>query len=104
MQISVRHAKMIKDYGVIFENIVVQSIATTPDNKYLFAGSFEGHLKQISRESQRVVHDYGKIHKSWIPRLETTRDIKWLITVSEDNHVKRISVENRQVDKDIGRV
>jgi hypothetical protein len=75
----------------------------TPDNKWLFAASDTGHLKQISLERQEVVNDYGKIHDSSIS-CETTRDNKWLITGSYHIHVKRISVDNRQVDKDFGKV
>jgi hypothetical protein len=80
----------------------VLSIITTPDKKYLFSASRGGHLKQISLESQPVLHDYGEIHHRSIFCLETTRDSKWLITWSFDKNVKRISVENREVDKDFG--
>jgi hypothetical protein len=52
-------------------------MTTTPDNKWLFAASREGHLKQISLKSQQEVHDYGKIHDDGINRLETTKDSKW---------------------------
>ena len=76
----------------------------TPDNKGLFAASSKGHLKQISLESQEVVHDFGKIHDQFIKWLETTRDSKWLITGSYDKHVKRISVKNKELDKDFGQV
>ena len=60
-QISVRHGKMIKDYGTLFKSGLL-SMTITPDNNYLFAASYRGHLKQISLESQQVVHDYGEIH------------------------------------------
>jgi hypothetical protein len=53
---------MIKDYGAIFENDTMQTIITTSDKNYLFDASGEGYLKQISLESQQVVHDYGRIH------------------------------------------
>jgi hypothetical protein len=46
-QFSVRQSKMVKDYGALFEDGVA-SIITTPVNKYLFAASSGGHLKQIS--------------------------------------------------------
>jgi WD40 repeat protein len=96
---------MIKDYGVIFENDGVVSKATTLDNKYFFAASGRGgRLKQISLGSQKVVHDYGKIHDNHITCLEITRDSKWVITASHDQQVKRISVETREVDKDFGQV
>jgi hypothetical protein len=62
-------------------------MTTTPDTKYLFAASEEGHLKQISLQSQQVVHDYCKIHIGLIGYLETTRDSKWLITGSPNSHV-----------------
>jgi hypothetical protein len=101
---------MIKSYGQIFENGVM-SMITTPDKKYLFAANKGGRLKQISLESQEVVHDYEQIHNGQIPCLETTRHCvettrhsKWLITGSKDMHVKRISIENREVDKDFGQV
>jgi hypothetical protein len=68
---------MIKDYGAIFGSYKVLTITTTPDNKWLFAASNEGHLKQISLESQQVVHNYGQIHDLGITRLETTRDSRW---------------------------
>jgi hypothetical protein len=55
----VSDGQMVKDYSPIFENDGTRSMTTTPDNKYLFAGGYEGHLKQISLESQQVVHDYG---------------------------------------------
>jgi hypothetical protein len=93
---------MIKDYGAMLENVGVESIITTADNKWLFAASNEGHMKQISLKSQQVVHDYGQIHDDGISWLEITRDSKWLITSSYDEHVKRISVKERQVDKDSG--
>jgi hypothetical protein len=91
-QFSVRHGKMIKNYGKIFETIGMWAIITTPDNKWLFAASSDSQLKQISLESQQVVHDYGKIHDKSFTCLETTRDSKWLFTGSWDGHVKRISV------------
>jgi WD40 repeat protein len=103
-QFLVRNGQMTKDHGVIFEDNAIRSMITTPDNNYLFTGSFSGHLKQISLKSQQEVHDYGKIHCSEISCLQTTRDSKWLITGSWDFHVKRISVENREVDKDFGQV
>jgi hypothetical protein len=53
---------MIEDYGAVFENDSVQSMISTPDNKWLFAASKRGHLKQIPLESHEEVHDYGKIH------------------------------------------
>jgi WD40 repeat protein len=93
-QFSVIDGKMIKDYGVVFGDGGVWSITTTPDNEWFFAASRLGHLKQMSLESQQVVHDYGKIHEHPVTCLETTRDSKWLITGSRDNHVRRISVEN----------
>jgi hypothetical protein len=40
----VKNGQMINDYGIIFENDGIESITTTTDNKYLFAGSNEGHL------------------------------------------------------------
>jgi hypothetical protein len=95
---------MIKDYGEILENVGVESIITTADNKWLFAASNEGHMKQISLESQQEVLDYGQIHEDGISWLETTRYSKWLITRSYDKHVKRISVENTQADKDFCQV
>jgi WD40 repeat protein len=102
-QFLVSDGQMVKDYGALFERGIA-SITTTPDNKYLFAGSDKGHLKQICLERREVVHDYGKIHDDGIICLETTRDSKWLISGSHDGHVKRISVENRQVDKDFGQI
>jgi WD40 repeat protein len=93
---------MVKDYGALFGDSGIKSIITTPDKRFLFAGSYEGHLKQICLESQEVVHDYGKIHNDVICCLETTRDSKWLVTASNDAHVKRFSVESREVDKDFG--
>jgi hypothetical protein len=99
-----KNGQMIKDYGIVFDNDGVFSIITTPDIKYLFAGSsVGGRLKQISLESQEVVHDYGKIHDGTIACLETTRDTKWLIIDSNDKHVYRISVENREVEKSLAR-
>jgi WD40 repeat protein len=94
---------MIKDYGPILGESL-ESITTTPDNKWLFAASPEGHLKQISLESQKVVHDYGLIHSRTIKCLETTRDSKWLFTGGYDGQVKRISVKNKKVNKDFGEV
>jgi WD40 repeat protein len=79
-----RNGQMIKDHGPTFEKDAVWSITTTPDNKWLFAASTGGYLKQISLESQQVAHDYGKIHDDYIRCLETTRDNKWLITCSYD--------------------
>jgi WD40 repeat protein len=76
----------------------VAKITTTLDNKFLFAASNGGCLKQISLESQEVVHDYGQIHAHDITGLESTRDSKWLITRGYDNRVKRISVENRELE------
>jgi WD40 repeat protein len=104
LKFSVRHGQMIKDYGAIFVKDLLRTIIMTPDNKWLFAASYEVHLKQISLESQQVVHDYGKIHYDPIRYLETTRDSKWLITGGWDGHFNRISVENRGVDKDFGQV
>ena len=52
---------MIKDYDPIFECGVV-SMITTPNKKWLFFASYGGHLKQISLETQQVVHDYRQIH------------------------------------------
>jgi hypothetical protein len=94
---------MIIDYGPIFGD-GLESITTTPDNKWLFAASTAGHLKQICLKSQKVVHDYGQIHGTSIKCLETTRDSKWLLTGGYDGHVKRISVKNKEVDKDFGEV
>ncbi len=51
-----------------------------------------------------MVHDYGRIHSSYITSLETTRDSKWLITGSRNWRVKRISVESREVHKGFGQV
>jgi WD40 repeat protein len=111
-QFSVRHGKMIIDYG---RNFGFESIITTPDNKWLFASCREGYLMQICLKSQQVVHDYGQIHDqdlepfiggvySSIRCFETTRDSKWLFTGGIDGHVKRISVENRAVDQDFWKV
>ncbi len=46
-QFLVSDGQMINDYGATFENDGIRSITTTPDNKYLFAGSNTGYLKQI---------------------------------------------------------
>jgi WD40 repeat protein len=67
---------MIKDYGAILKRDRVWSITTTPENKWLFAASNKRHLKQISLESQEVVHDYWKIDDDSFGCLETTRDNK----------------------------
>jgi hypothetical protein len=75
-QFSVSSGKMIKEYGPIFGNYGRLSITTSPDNKWLFAASNGGHLKQVSLEGRHVVHHYGKIHDSPIRCLETTRDSK----------------------------
>jgi WD40 repeat protein len=103
-QFLVSDGQMIKGYVALFENDGVYSITATADNKWLFAASNKGHLKQISLESQELVHDYGKVHVTYIACLESTRDSKWLIIGSQDGHVKRISVENREFDKDFGKV
>ena len=96
--------QMMKDQGVIFKNGGVWAINVTFDNKYLFAGSEVGNLKQISLEIGTVIHDYGEIHGDSIRCLETSRDSQWLFTGSDDKHVKRISVWNREVVKDFGKV
>jgi WD40 repeat protein len=102
-QFSVETGQMIKAYGPIFENDFVLQITLTPDNKWLFAASIEGHLKQYSLRSQKLIHDYGQIHGERIGCLVTTRDSKWLIT-SVENHVRRISVKNRKIKKDFGQI
>jgi WD40 repeat protein len=96
---------MIKDHGRIFKHDGVQTITTTPDTKWLFAASPEGHLKQIRLDGHEEVKDYGDIYNGHhITCLEKTRDSKWLFTGSYDGHVKRINVKYRKEDKDIGRV
>jgi WD40 repeat protein len=89
IQFSVSDGKMIKHHGQVFEGEGVQSITTTLDNKYLFAGSNRGNLKQINLdlEGQEIVSHYPKIHDNAITCLETTRDSKWLFTGSYDKHV-----------------
>jgi hypothetical protein len=74
----------------------------TPDNNYLFADNGQSILKQISLESQQVVHNYGGILTGLIQCFESTRDSKWLITCNWDGHVKRISVQKRKLDKVLG--
>jgi hypothetical protein len=59
-QFRVSDGRMIKDYGPLF-GLGIGSMITTPDNKYLFAGS-DRYLKQVCLESKQVVHDYGQIH------------------------------------------
>jgi hypothetical protein len=61
-QFLVSGGQMIKDYGPTFENNGVESITTTPNNKWLFAAINRGHLKQIYLESQQEVYDYRQIH------------------------------------------
>jgi hypothetical protein len=100
----VGRGKLIKDYGAIFGVYGIQSTIITFDNKYLFANSTGGQLKQISLESQEIVGDYGKINNDVIRCLETSRDSKWVFISDDDFHVKRISVENREFDKDFGKV
>jgi WD40 repeat protein len=102
-QFSVETGQMIKAYGPIFENDIVLQITLTPDNEWLFAASWKGHLKQYSLRSQKLIHDYGQIHGERIGCLVTTRDSKWLIT-SVENHVRRISVKNRKIKKDFGQI
>jgi hypothetical protein len=85
---------MIKHYSALSENGIA-SMATTPDSKYLFAGSDTGNLQQICVESQEVVHDYGKIHYDCISNMQTTTDSKYVIIVSLDKHIMRVSIENR---------
>jgi WD40 repeat protein len=63
---------------------------TTPDNKFLFAGSRCGNLKQICLEIKKVVYDYGTIHCDVINCLQIKRDSKYLITGGWDGRVKRI--------------
>ena len=96
--------QLIKEHGPVFAGYGVYSMATTHDNKWLFAGSTKGHLVQICLESQEVVHDYGIIHGDSIECLQTTRDSKWLLTGSHDGRVQRISIENKEVDNDFGEV
>jgi hypothetical protein len=88
---------MIKDYGRIWKH-GINSMITTPDNKYLFVCSENGELKQICLEQRIVVHEYRTVYNNWIFGMQTTRDSKYLITGSSDGRIKRISIENRAVD------
>jgi WD40 repeat protein len=89
---------MTKDFGEIFGDGVF-AITLTPDNKWLFAATHRGHLKQICLETQEVVMDFGRVHMKHVTCFETTSDSKWLISGGLDRGIKRISVENKEVDK-----
>lgn len=76
----------------------------TPDNKYLFAGSYLGHLKQICLERREVVVDYGKIHGNRLRWLEVTSDSKQLITGGWDKIIKIVAIDQRRLSSDKGKV
>jgi hypothetical protein len=50
-QFRVSDGRMVKHYGQLFK-YGIQSMTTTPDNKYLFTGGTSGYLKQICLKSQ----------------------------------------------------
>ena len=90
------NGRVIRDYGELLPPQIT-SIALTPDNRFLFAGTRDGFLKQICLETQKLVYDYCQIHENIISCLQTTEDSKYLVSAGYDTSVQKISITDRAV-------
>lgn len=80
----------------------IQSVATTNDNKHVFAGLEHGDINQICVVSQKVIKNYGSIHTK-LTTMTVTRDNKFQIIGWEDQNLTKISIPDRQVVMDFGK-
>ena len=98
LQWSIRHGRVVKDYGHIMKSDI-QSMVTTSDKKWLFISDYFGHQKQINIRQQKVVQDYGQIHED-IRSIAITADNKYLFTSNFNNgDVKQFRVSDGRMIK-----
>ncbi len=77
----------------IGHSLYVNSVAFSPDSKYLASGSHDDTVKLWSVESQKEVTTM-KGHSSSVYSVAFSPDGKYLASGSEDNTVKLWSVES----------
>ena len=74
----------------------------TPNGKWLFTGSFDGHIKQWSVDNNLLLKDYGKVHNGWIYCSAITPDGLYLFTGGDNRHLKQWSINHQTLWKDYG--
>jgi WD40 repeat protein len=110
---SMQTNKLALDMGQVFDDLnpqvhkpmsAIWTMATTPDNKSLFAANEYGHLKQFSVKDGSLLKDYGVVHSDSLSSLTITNDGKWLFTSSISGEFKKWDVSKQSLVKDFGKI
>jgi WD40 repeat protein len=110
---SMQTNKQTIDMGQVFDDLnpqvhkpmsAIWTMASTPDNKSLFAANEYGHLKQFSVTSGSLLKDFGIVHSDSLSSLTITPDGAYLFTSSISGELKKWSIPQQVLLKDFGKI
>lgn len=92
-QYSLKTKSLIKKYE--FNEIHnIKAMVCTNDSKYLFVGTLNGDLYQISILTNQIIEIYKKIHTRWLIGLTSTYDNRYLFTFDYKGVLKQWSLSS----------
>jgi len=75
----------------------IQSIAVTPNNKYIVTGSSDKTVKIFDFQTKQLVHHYKTEHSGPVCAIVVTADSRYFITGCDDWSVRVFDIETRQL-------
>lgn len=99
--IATSDLKLKADWGLIHLKPIT-SIALSEDDKFLFSGSMDKHLKQWDIEKQVLLHDFGEIHQKWVEHVVISPNGDDIYTSGNDKFIKRYSISKQKFIRQYG--
>lgn len=67
----------------------IYALALSTDNKYLYCGGVDKHLRVLDVEKQDISNDWGEIHNDYINVVKVTSHGRYLFTGCRDGVLKQ---------------
>ena len=58
-ELSMKHGKVVRNFGQVFNNSYISSMTTTIDNKTLFVNEYGGKLRELAIRTNKLTNHFG---------------------------------------------
>jgi WD40 repeat protein len=84
--------------------VPIYAVALSTDNRYLYCGGADKHLRVLDVEKQDLTNDWGEIHNDYINVVKVTTHNRYLFTGCRDGVLKQWLVRSGRLLKNYGAV
>lgn len=82
---------------------IIQAMAVTKNNEFLFTTDDNGFQKQWCISKLELLYDFGQIHKSEINSIALSTD-EFLFTIDENGQINQWNIKSKKLHKQFGKI